>query len=84
MLCVLQAYVNRPRERWILEWPGQVVIAVGQVRVCTHARSSCQPLAVCACSCCRVAGPNLLATARGHGITMLLGRAEQMERQGLG
>lgn len=26
-----QAYTTRPRERWILEWPGQVVIAVGQV-----------------------------------------------------
>ncbi|KAF5834888.1 hypothetical protein DUNSADRAFT_8192 [Dunaliella salina] len=27
----LEAFNNRPRERWILEWPGQVVIAVGQV-----------------------------------------------------
>ncbi len=30
-VCVcLQAYPTRPREQWILEWPGQVVIAVGQ------------------------------------------------------
>jgi len=27
----IEAFTNRPRERWILEWPGQVVIAVGQV-----------------------------------------------------
>jgi hypothetical protein len=26
-----QAYPTRPREQWVLEWPGQVVIAVGQV-----------------------------------------------------
>lgn len=31
MHLLLQQYVQRPRERWILEWPGQVVLAVGQV-----------------------------------------------------
>eukprot|EP00983_Pelagomonas_calceolata_P128016 1161469-Pelagomonas_calceolata.AAC.39 len=29
----IEAFTNRPRERWILEWPGQVVIAVGQVGI---------------------------------------------------
>ncbi len=26
----MQAYPTKPREQWILDWPGQVVIAVGQ------------------------------------------------------
>lgn len=26
-----QAYPTKPREQWLLDWPGQVVIAVGQV-----------------------------------------------------
>ncbi|ORZ39485.1 dynein heavy chain and region D6 of dynein motor-domain-containing protein [Catenaria anguillulae PL171] len=27
----LKAYTETPRERWVLEWPGQVVICVGQI-----------------------------------------------------
>jgi len=39
-LCALKAYVQEPRDQWVQNWPGQVVLCVSQIYWTAHVHAA--------------------------------------------